>query len=278
MSHAPTPPGALAATLLLAERELRARLGSAWFWAVSSFSCLMGWLYGAGFLASFGTESVLVTTDPLLALNAMVVMFLGVVLGLRLAASMAWEREHKTLEVLLVSPVGWPSIVAAKFLTELVVLLLLIAIYAGYLFVAQPLGRGVVSAPELSGLARIPVFALPVMALGVAVGAALGTVRAAVVVFLVLVGALCAVEIAHGILSAQTVEEMSLTGLYARLMLDLADPALGVLSPVAQLAQPAQALALQTPLRGIEGVHALAQTLAVLGLAILLGRLRGGLR
>ena len=45
---------------------------------------------------------MLVTTDPLAVLNAVVVSVLAAVLGLRLAASLAWEREHHTMEVLLV--------------------------------------------------------------------------------------------------------------------------------------------------------------------------------
>lgn len=278
MRDALAPPGAFATTLLLAERELRSRLGSVWFWAVASITCLMAWLYGAGFLASFETESVLVSTDPLMALNAMVVIFLGVVLGLRLAASMAWEREHRTLEVLLIAPVGWGAIVAAKFMVELVVLLLLVALYAAYLVLAQPLGAGVIGMPELAGLALIPAFALPIMALGLLTGAVLGTVRAAVVVFLVVVGILAAFEIIHGALTAQAVDQMSLTGLYARHALDLADPVLRLTSPVAQLAMPVQAIAFQAPLTAAEAGHALLQALALLVLAALLGRARGAVR
>lgn len=278
MRDALAPPGAFAATLLLAERELRSRLGSVWFWAVASLICLMAWLYGAGFLASFETESVLVSTDPLMALNAMVVIFLSVVLGLRLAASMAWEREHRTLEVLLIAPVGWGAIVAAKFVVELVVLLLLVALYAAYLLLAQPLGTGVIGIPELAGLALIPAFALPVMAVGLLTGAGLGTVRAAVVVFLVVVGILVAVEITHGVLAAQPVDQMSLTGLYARHALDFAEPVLRIASPVAVLAMPVQAIALQAPLTAAEASNALLQALAFLVLAALLGRARGALR
>lgn len=275
MRDALTPPGAIAATLLLAERELRSRLGSVWFWAVSSLTCIMAWLYGAGFLTSFETESVLVTADPLMALNSMVVIFLGIVLGLRLAASMAWEREHRTLEVILIAPVGWGTIIAAKFVVELLVLILLVALYAVYLIVAQPLGAAVVGTQELMGLALIPTFALPVMALGLLTGAGLGSVRGAVVAFLVLVGVFAAIEITHGVLSAQPVDQMSLAGLYVRHALDLADQVLQLLSPSAQLALPVQAIALQAPLSATDAGYAVLQALAVLVLAALLGRVRG---
>jgi ABC-type transport system involved in multi-copper enzyme maturation permease subunit len=273
-----TPAGPVAATSLLAWRELRSRLGSVWFWSVCSVTCLMAWLYGAGFLASFETESVIVTTDPLLALNALVVVFLGVVLGLRLAASMAWEREHRTLEVLLIGPVGWATIICAKFLVEIAVLSLLVLLYAAYLAMAQPLGAGVIGLSEQAGLVLIPIFALPVMASGLVIGAGLGTVRSAVVVFLVLFGALAALEIAHAVLITQPVEQQSLASLYVRQALDLAAPVLDLVSPVRTLAIPVQALSLQVPILPAQAMRPLSQTALLIVLAIIIGRIRGALR
>lgn len=278
MRLALTPASPLTATALLAWRELRSRLGSVWFWAVSSVTCLMAWLYGGGFVASFQTESLIVTTDPLLAVNALVVIFLGIVLGLRLAASMAWEREHRTLEVLLIAPVGWVTIIGAKFLVELAVLALLVLLYALYLVVAQPLGAGVIGGHELTGLVLIPVFALPVMAAGLLAGALLATVRTAVVVFLVLFGALAALEIAHAVLAAQPVEQQSLAGLYFRHALDLAAPVLDLMSPAGALATPVWALLQQVPVLPGQSLLPLVQTALLLVLAVLAGRVRGALR
>jgi ABC-type Na+ efflux pump permease subunit len=277
MQPRPRPPGSLRRATLLMGRELRMRLGSFWFWAVASGTCLMAWVYGAGFLAAFETESVLVSTDPLMTLNALVVVFLGVVLGLRLAGAMAWEREHRTLEVLLVGPARWVEIIAAKFIVELAVLALLIAIYAAYLLVAQPLGRGVIATQDMGGLALLPAFALPTMALGLLVGAGLGTVRGAVLTFLILLGLLASVEVARAVLAAQPPESMSLTALYARHALDLAAPLLRLTSPAAQLVAPVEAMALQAPLTLALAAAALAQALAGLVAATLLGRLRGAL-
>lgn len=278
MSRALTPPGPLTATALLAGRELRFRLGSVWFWAVSTATCLMAWAYGAGFVGSFATESVIVTTDPLLAVNALVVVFLGIVLGLRLAASMAWEREHRTLEVLLIGPVGWATIISAKALVEVAVLALLLLIYALYLVLAQPLGAGVIGMDELTGLVLVPAFALPVMAAGLVVGAGLGTVRAAVVTFLVMFGALAALEVAHALLAAQPEDQQSLAGVYIRHALDLAIPALDLTSPARTLATPVRALLLQAPVLAVQIALPLAQTAVLLTLAVGVGRLRGGLR
>lgn len=272
------PPGSLTKVALLAGRELRFRLGSAWFWAVSSATCLMAFLYGSGFQASFRTESVLVTADPLLALDTAVVVFLAVVLGLRLAAAMAWEREHRTLEVLLTGPAGWGVIIAARFLVEGVVLALLVALYGAYLVIAQPLGAGVVGVAELRGLIIVPVFALPVMATGLLVGAGLGSVRAAVVAFLVLIGLMAAVEITRGVLSVQTADQMTLAALYLRRGLDLAAPVLDLVSPVARLGMPIRSLAHQIPLEAGAALHAMAEAGVLAGLACLVGRVRGALR
>ena len=278
MSLALTPVGPLTATALLAWRELRFRLGSVWFWAVSSATCLMAWGYGGGFVASFATESVIVTTDPLLAVNAMVVVFLGIVLGLRLAASMAWEREHRTLEILLIGPVGWATIIAAKALVEAAVLALLVLIFALYLVLAQPLGAGVVGLHELGGLILVPASALPVMAAGLVVGAGLATVRAAVVAFLVLFGFLAAIEVAYALLIAQPVDQQSLTGLYIRHALELAMPILDLISPARTLAIPIRSLTLQSPVLPMQIVLPLAQTALLLAVAVVVGRLRGALR
>ena len=272
------PPGAMTTTALLAWRELHSRLGSVWFWAVSSATCVMAWAYGGGFVASFATESVIVTTDPLLAVNALVVVFLGIILGLRLAASMAWEREHRTLEVLLIGPTGWATIIAAKAIVEIAVLALLLLIYALYLVVAQPLGAGVIGTDELAGLLLMPFFALPVMVAGLVVGAGFGTVRGAVVTFLALFGALAAIEVTHALLGAQSVQQQSLASVYIRHSLDLSLPLREVISPVRTLATPIEALVLQATILPIQVALALFQSAILLALAVLVGRLRGGLR
>lgn len=278
MTAALSPPGPLAVTALLAAREARMRLSSLWFWIVASAVCLMAWVYGAGFLAGFETESVLVTTDPLMALNILVILFLAVVLGLRLAAAMAWEREHRTLEVLLVAPAGWGAILAAKFLVEVIVLAVLVTIYGAYLLAAQPLGSGVIAPADLAGLALMPAFALPTMALGLWAGTALGSVRMATVAFLILLGLLAGYEIARSVLAAQPATEMSLTGLYLRHALDLAAPVVRTVSAAAPLARLVEGMVLQTPPDLSAAAAAGGLALATLVAAAITGRLRGAVR
>ncbi len=80
---------------------------------------LGAYAYGSMFLRTFETETVLVSRDPLLLMNAALAGALGLVLGLRLASSIAWEREHAHSKLLLVGPVVWSALVAAKFTASL---------------------------------------------------------------------------------------------------------------------------------------------------------------
>lgn len=275
MPAALAPPGPAGTTWLILTREARARLVSPWFFAVASLTCLIAWAYGAGFQQTFATESVLVTTDPLMAMNIAVVIFLSLVIGLRLAAAMAWEREHRTLEVLLVGPAGWGSITVAKFAAELAVLVALMLIYAAYLLLAQPLGPGVIGPAEIAGLALLPAFGLPTLALGLLAGALARTVRGAVILFLVLAALLAAVEITRGVLAAAEPDQLSLFSLYLRAGLDAVAPVLSPVSAMAHVARPVEALLTQLPITAATTAGPLALTLATLVLAAFAGRMRG---
>lgn len=268
-------PGSLQLTALLVRRELGARLSSPWFFAVATVICLAALLYGSGFQQSFTTETVLVTADPLLVLNVMVVSFVGLVLGLRLAAGMAWEREHRTLEVLLVGPVPWSAVVLAKFLVELGVLLLLLAIHWLYLLLAQPLGAGVIGLADTIPLGLLPLFALPLLAQWLLVSCWARSVRGAVVVFLVLVCVLAILEVARSILATLPAAEMSLSALYLRAGLERLAPALNPVSSVATLVGLIERSFAESPVTALQAVAALIQTAATLALGILVARFRG---
>ncbi len=275
MTLALNPPGYPGIAWLLFRREVAAKLSSVWFYVVATTVCLMAWVYGAGFQNSFTTESVLVTTDPLMALNILVVAFLGLVLGLRLSCSLAWEREHRTLEVLMVGPVPWGAVVLAKFGVELCILVLIMAIYWAYLITAQPLGAGVIGVADTTSVGLMPLFALPVLALGLLISAWARSVRGAVVIYLVLVGLLSVFEVAQAVLAAQPVDQMSLVALYARAILSAAAPFVRPVSAVGQLALLAEGVTTQTALTGPQAFGALLLTVATLMAATALARLRG---
>jgi ABC-type Na+ efflux pump permease subunit len=275
MQSAAAAPGPLVVTALLAQRELLARLASAWFWIIASLLCVIAWVYGAGFQQTFATESVLVTTDPLMTLNILIVVFLSVVLALRLAASFAGEREHRTLEVLLVGPASWGAIVAAKFLAELCVLALLVLVYLAYLLLAQPLGAGVIAPRDTLGLLAMPAFALPVLALGLLVAAWARTVRAAVVTFLAVLGALAAFEVGLGLLEARSPDQIALTELQVRSALETVAPVVAWVSAPGQLAALAKALAQNAAPSGMAALWSLGLTAGTLCAATVLARLRG---
>lgn len=239
------PPGLGRQVFLLVRRETAAKFASLWFWLVASALCLMAYVYGSGFAQTFETESVLVTADPLAGLNMLVVAFLGLVLGLRLAGGLSWEREHNTLEVLLVGPVSSSVVVLAKYLAELVVLAALVAVYCLYIVAAQPLGAGVTGAGDFAAILANGLFVLPVMAMGLVVSAVTGSVRMAVLIYLALVALLAAYEVGLGLLRALPAETMSLFSLYLQALLEAGAPLFHALSPVAGIAFLAERLVTQ---------------------------------
>lgn len=256
-------------------REVTVKLTSPWFFVVASAVCLIAWVYGAGFQSSFETESIVVAVNPLMGLDILVVGFLGLVLGLRLATSIAWEREHGTLEVLLVGPVSWRATILAKFFVELCVMALILVVYWLYLLLAQPLGAGVIRLADTGSIALMPVFALPLMGLGLLVSAWARTLRAAVVGFVALAGLLAAFETTHGYLSLRPADELSLTALYLRAMLEAAEPLVRPVSAAGHLAAPVEALMRQGPLGPGVAMAALALTLATLFATVVVAWRRG---
>jgi ABC-type transport system involved in multi-copper enzyme maturation permease subunit len=270
-------PGFLQTTFILLRREVAGKLGSPWFYVVASVICMLAWAFGAGFAQTFETESALVTTDPLMPLNIMVVSFLAIVLGLRLASSIAWEREHRTLEVLVVGPVPFEAIALAKFLAELCVFAALLAIYFAYLLLAQPLGAGVIDSAGALSAGQMPLHALPTLALGLLVSALSRSVRGAVLVYLAIVVFLGVFEIVRGVLLSRPPEQLSLGAAYLRSALQSAARMLDPASAIAQLANLTRGLAAQEPLLAADALHALILTALTIGLAAVLSRVRGAL-
>lgn len=260
---------------LMTRREIRSKLTSFWFFVVASAVCLIAFVYGSGFQETFVTESVLVTTDPLMPLNTFVFVFLGLVLGLRLATSLSWEREHRTLEVLLVGPVRWSAVIVAKFVVELGVLALLIAIYLAYLYLGQPLGAGVIGATDLLSMSVTPLFVLPVMAMGLLVSAWARSVRAAVVGYLVVIGLLSAFALVLGILEATPPDQMSLSSVYIKAGLEEVAKFLAPVSPVSLLARAINQLFLQNPIQPMEMISAMLLTAGLILAALFVARVRG---
>lgn len=270
-----TVAASLTATGLIVRREIASRMRSAWFFATATAACLIAWWYGVGFQSTFRTETIVVTDDPLKALNATIVTFLGFIIGLRLATSIAWEREHGTIQVLLSGPVTWLSIVTSKFLAELIVLIAFVVIYQIYLVAAQPLGAGVLSVGDTLSVAILVLFALPLLSLGLLVSAWSRTVRNAVLLYLVLVLLLAGFEVAHIGLSALSPTQASLTSLYLRAGLDAIEPALSPVSATAQLAHLFESVSRQSPVQASQTLAAVGLSLATFVLAYLAARLRG---
>ncbi|WDZ79068.1 ABC transporter permease subunit (plasmid) [Ensifer adhaerens] len=270
-----SPPGLVRQVTLLVLRETAAKFHAIWFWLVATTISLMAYLYGAGFQNTFETETVVVAADPLAGLNAAVITFLGLVLGLRLAAGLSWEREHGTLEVLLVGPVSWTAIIVSKYLVELVAFVGLMGLYCLYLLLAQPLGGGVISPGELLSFAGSISLVLPIMGLGLLVSASAGSVRSAVVVYLSVVSLLAVYEALLGLLRTMGSDEMSLFALYLRAALEGVAPVIHALSPVAGVGLLIQGVFTQVAPGSVHMLASAILAVALLAAARLMVRMKG---
>ncbi|MFB2551871.1 ABC transporter permease subunit [Ensifer soli] len=270
------PPAARRIVAVLTAREASSRLASVWFWLVATATSLIAFAWGAGFQQAFVTESVLVTADPLMPLTILVVAFLGLVLGLRLATALSGEREHRTLDVLLAGPVTWPSLVVAKLLAEVVVLAGLVGLLMAYLLLAQPLGAGMLTVSDLRSLALAPLAALPLMAAGLAVSAWLSTVRGAVIAYLACIVLSAAFEAGLGVLQRANPAEMGLSALYARAALETVSPVVALLSPIRPIAEMIRLADAQEMPSAALWWQALGLAAGYLALALVAARIRGG--
>lgn len=268
-------PGTLPNFAVLVGREVAARVSSLWMYLLASAACMIALVYGAAFQSAFETETVLVSSNPMAVLNAVIAGFLALVLGLRLAASLAWERENQTLEVLLVAPVGARTVLYAKFVGELAILLLIVAIYAAYLGLGQPLGDGVVRWQDIGSLVAVVPFMLPVMALGLLVSAFFSHIRAAVLAFLIVAGVLVGYEIVLSSLEGALPQNLSLVQIFIKAGLTGADAVVGRLSHIAPLADLVRTSFHQTAPGWLDMAWATALAVVTLGVSAELLRVRG---
>jgi ABC-type transport system involved in multi-copper enzyme maturation permease subunit len=260
---------------ILARRDLSAKLGSIWSYGLASAICAMTALLATGFRRTFETETVSVSADPFAPVHGTVLVILGLVIGMRAAISLSWERENRTMDVLLSGPVTASALVAAKLATELVTLVMLGLVYSAYLVLARPIGDLDTALGGAASFWRLSILVLPMIGLGLVISAGARTVRAAVIVFLSVVLGLATLEGASAWLQAQDPNELSLMAVYLRGLLSRATDWLEPVSPVAYLADLARTVdagAAPAIVRPVTGVILL---FALTCASVLLVRMRG---
>jgi hypothetical protein len=259
---------------ILARRDLVAQLTTIWIYAVASAICLVAAVLAAGFRRSFATESVLVSAEPLASVHAAVLVVLALVLGTQAAAALSWEREHRTLDVLLSGPSTAATIVVAKLLGTIGSLLVLGLVYAAYLILLHPIGDAASATGGLALFGRAALLVLPTIGLGLLVSALAPTVRFAVIAFLCLFLALSGLEAAVAWLNAQDPHHLSLAAVYTRGILSLASDWLRPVSPASYVADVAR-FAGGLPVPGVDrllGAVALCLGFCLAGIVILRSR------
>lgn len=260
---------------VLTLRELRGRLVSGWGLLLLSAVFSLAAVYGGGFLGTFETESVLVSVDPTMPLNTMVLFFLALVLGLRLSTSLSWEREHRTLEVILTGPAGHGEIAVSKFLAEAVFFVAILTGYCAYLLVATPMGQGTLELADLASIWSASLLMLPFLGLGLLISALNATVRGAVIGYLIVCLLLGLVEVLTLWLSVQEPQNLSLSMLYLRRGLETVSRVFYYVSPASYLSDLFRQM-LDLSLLSVERlIEACALCVGLLALAIGISSRRG---
>jgi ABC-type transport system involved in multi-copper enzyme maturation permease subunit len=272
-----TVPGArqLGIAAILTRRDLFAKLGSIWIYSLASAICATTALLATGFRRTFETETISVSADPLAPVHALVLVIMALVLGMRAATSLSWERENRTMDVLLSGPATASALVVAKLATELVTLVMLGLVYSAYLVLARPIGDVDTAFGGAATFWRLSVLVLPMIGLGLVISAGAPNVRAAVVAFLSVVLSLAALEGASAWLEAQDLNELSLTAVYLRGILSRATEWLHPISPIAYLADLARNVTGGTAPASFREVTGFVLLLALTGASVLLVRTRG---
>lgn len=227
-------PDALRISSHLAARAIRARLLSPWFYVLASAVCGLVALAATAFHKTFETESVAVDAAPLAAANGAVLGFLALALGAQAAASLSWEREHRTMEVLFAGPVSAGALLGGKVMVELATLGLLLLVYSAYCLAVRPVGGGL-EAGQVALFWSKAALVLPGIGLGLLFSALARTVRGAILCFLAAIALLGGVEAAHLWLSARDPNDLSLAVLYARRAVAAASAVLAPVSPASYL-------------------------------------------
>jgi ABC-type transport system involved in multi-copper enzyme maturation permease subunit len=217
---------------LLAVRDFRSKFATIWIYALGSAVCVIVALFSTEFHRTFETESVAVLTDPFAGVHAIVLIFLAFVLGMRAATALSWEREHRTMEVLLSGPVTGLALVAAKLLAELATLCALNLVYSAYVGGLRPIGGEASAIAGLAAYWRLSILILPMIGLGLLISACVSTVRMAVIAFLLVVLLLSGLAGATLWLNAQDPNDLTLAALYARGILTIVSDWLSQISPV----------------------------------------------
>jgi ABC-type transport system involved in multi-copper enzyme maturation permease subunit len=265
----------LSIAAILARRDLSAKLGSIWIYGLASAICAMTALLATGFRRTFETETISVSADPLAPVHGIVLVILALVLGMRAAISLSWERENRTMDVLLSGPATASALVAAKLATELVTLVMLGLVYSAYLILVRPVGDLDTALGGAASFWRLSVLVLPMIGLGLVISAGAGSVRSAVIVFLSVVLALATLEGASAWLDAQDPSELSLMAVYLRGLLSRATDWLDPVSPVAYLAEVAHNVAGGAAPAIVRLVSGIVLLIALTVASVLLVRTRG---
>jgi ABC-type transport system involved in multi-copper enzyme maturation permease subunit len=221
----------------LLARDVRESLRSPAPYAIATLVALVLTLTVQNYLATFETESVFVAADPAGVPLGFGIIIAALYAALSAAASVAGEKEHRTLEVLFCGPVGAGAFVLAKFTRDVVVFISLMCYAALHLamlggVVNIGFGWGTVGTIALA----VPMV-LPLLGVSLFISAAVRRARTAVLLVVIAALLLAAAEAGAQWAAALPPQEQTLAMAYLRELLIHLGQLLSWVSPLAYAAR-----------------------------------------
>lgn len=213
-------------------------------------------------------NNLMVLSNPINRPLFMVIGLIAAYLGLTSAITISRERDLGTLEVLFYGPVDSVSYILAKYIQQMMVFLVTLALSFVF-FWAVSVYTNLGFSKNLAGLLLLSlVMASSMVAFGIFLSSITRRMTVSVVLFLGLALFFLVFSIAHSIVMTMPGEKLSTALVYVRIVLDNMDKLVRWISPIAYLERGGMAIALGEPLQYLWSVlSSVAYTVVLLALA-----------
>ncbi len=197
-------------------RDLSAALFSPFVYLLAVLACALASYFASVFLSTIGSLSVMVSSDPLRIPLVFTAFAAAVYLGISSSVAIAHEREQKTLEVLFYGPVTPAGRIAALFLRDLTVFVIVIVVFFVEALLVSWVTNLTLGALSLRAAAVSIPLVCPMVALSLLISAGTRKTRSAVLLFISLFLVLAGLQVVSMILDSIPAESASLFVMYVR--------------------------------------------------------------
>ncbi len=218
-------------------RDLTTVLFSPYVYLLGVLACALASYFAGVFLTTVSSLSVLVSPDPLRIPLVFTAVAVAVYLGISSSIAITHEREQRTLEVLFYGPVTPGARIAALFLRDISVFLIVVAFFFLEALLVSLTTNLTLGASSLRAAGLSVALVCPMVGFSLLISAAFRKTRAAVLLFISLFVILSGLQLASMILDSVSAESASLFVLYLRRALSLFLSWARWLSPFAYIAR-----------------------------------------